>query len=675
MSTFLAPAAAIMGQMRYSRKFTLLALIVFVPMLILTVMLTQRLNEDINNIQREQTGLQYLKQTRQLIQHMGQHRAMMAAYLNGDNSFQPKINDKRRTLDQAFAKLDELDASVGKGFDLGNKLKDLKNQWETIKSSGANMTAPDSFKAHTALLAGILEFNQHVADDSKITLDNEPASAYLGDIIASKLPAALEFLGQGRGLGVSIASKGEITPPQKIKIAVVLDRVNAANSDIRTESGLAMDHDPELKAKIEASVQKSLAAVKILDGFYQTNFMDAASITVKSTDAFQTATNAIDKSFESFDTFMPVLEDRLAIRMASGRHTMWLAVGIAVTILGVVAYLLAGLYISIENSIAATGRAAQRLAGGDLTARLAINTRDEMQNIASSFNSMAEQMQQLIDNIVSSATQLGSASEEVATASQDSAQNIDRQRRETEQVATAMNEMTATVHEVANNAANAASAANKAEHDVQGGLRVVTSTVTTINRLAEEVQKSAAVIKQLESDSQAIGTILDVIKSIAEQTNLLALNAAIEAARAGEQGRGFAVVADEVRTLASRTQQSTIEIEAMIAKLQTQSRNAATTMEEGSKAANASVDQAHQTEQSLQAISAAVSTINEMNTLIASAAEEQSATTEEMNKNVSNIRDLAEQTASGAEQTRGASQELSRLGAELQTLVGRFKIS
>ncbi|MBI3773076.1 MAG: methyl-accepting chemotaxis protein [Gammaproteobacteria bacterium] len=320
-------------------------------------------------------------------------------------------------------------------------------------------------------------------------------------------------------------------------------------------------------------------------------------------------------------------------------------------------------------------QAAQRLAGGDLTTRLTINTHDEMQGIATSFNTMAQQMQQVLEKIVGSAAQLGSASEEVATSSQDSANNIDRQRRETELVATAMNQMTATVHEVANNAAGAATAASKAEQEVRNGLSVVNNTVTTISHLAAEVEKSAGVIKQLESDSQAIGKILDVIKSIAEQTNLLALNAAIEAARAGEQGRGFAVVADEVRTLASRTQQSTVEIEAMIAKLQTQSRSAAATMQEGSKTAETSVSQAHQTEQALQSISASVSTINEMNTLIASAAEEQSATAEEMNKNVSNIRDLAEQTASGSEQTKSASQELSRLGAELQNLVGRFKIS
>lgn len=675
MNAFFAPAAAIMGGMRYSRKFMLIGLIVFVPMLILAVMLTHRLNDEVTNIQHEQTGLQSLKQTRQLIQHLGQHRAMTAAYLNGDASFQPKILDKRITVDATFAKLDELNGNAGAAFDLGNKLNSMKSQWETIKSSSMNMLPPDSFKAHTSLLADVLEFNHHLADNSNISMDSDPASFYLGDIVASKLPTALEYLGQGRGLGVTIAAKAEITPPQKIKIAVVLDRVKAANDDIGTESTLITDHAPELKAKIDTPIQQALESVKALDAFYQTNFMEAATITVQASDVFQTATSAIDKSFEAYDALVPVLDDLYASRIANESKSMWLSTGLTVALLGLMAYLFTGLYISIENSIAQTHQAAQRLAGGDLTARLTINTRDEMQNIATGFNAMAEQMQQVIGKIAGSAAQLGSASEQVSTAAHDSASNIDRQRRETEMVATAMNEMTATVHEVANNATGAATAANKAEQEVQNGLRVVSSTVSSIGRLAAEVEKSAGVIKQLESDGQAIGAILDVIKSIAEQTNLLALNAAIEAARAGEQGRGFAVVADEVRTLASRTQQSTIEIEAMIAKLQTQSRNAAATMQEGSKAAETSVSQAHQTEQALQSISASVSTINEMNTLIASAAEEQSATTEEMNKNVSNIRDLAEQTATGSEQTKEASQELSRLGTELQTLVGRFKIA
>ena len=196
----------------------------------------------------------------------------------------------------------------------------------------------------------------------------------------------------------------------------------------------------------------------------------------------------------------------------------------------------------------------------------------------------------------------------------------------------------------------------------------------SIDELANEVESAASVIQQLASDSDSIGTVLDVIKGIAEQTNLLALNAAIEAARAGEQGRGFAVVADEVRTLAGRTQESTQEIEAMIDKLQSGAKNAVTAMEAGQEKASIGVAQTKQAGEALAAITRAVTTISDMNTHIASSAEEQSATTEEMNKNIININQLADQTANSAQQSTAASAELSKLATDLQNLVSQFKI-
>jgi len=258
--------------------------------------------------------------------------------------------------------------------------------------------------------------------------------------------------------------------------------------------------------------------------------------------------------------------------------------------------------------------------------------------------------------------------------SQDSATNIDNQRRETEQVATAMNEMAATVQEVARNASEAAGAASHADNEAGAGRAVVRETTASIENLAHEVESAAQVVQQLANDSESIGAVLDVIKGIAEQTNLLALNAAIEAARAGEQGRGFAVVADEVRTLASRTQDSTKEIEGMIEQLQNGARNAVEVMENGREKARTGVDQTKQAVQALDAITKAVATINQMNTQIASAAEQQRATTEEMNRNIININQIAEQTATSAIQTTTASDELARLSAQLQSLVNQFKL-
>tara|TARA_R110002167_G_scaffold1581_3_gene7598 strand:- start:5227 stop:6822 length:1596 start_codon:yes stop_codon:yes gene_type:complete len=330
---------------------------------------------------------------------------------------------------------------------------------------------------------------------------------------------------------------------------------------------------------------------------------------------------------------------------------------------------------SIKKQVAEVGRGISLVTQGDLTCRIDVTSKDELGVMAEEFNRFIASQQQLIGYITTSSQEVSASSNHLSGISDDTNRLIAEQHSATDQVATAVNEMSATVQEIARNAVDAAFATKAAEENASDGQRVVSLSIEAIQSLATDVEAASTVIGELEADAENIGTILDVIRGIAEQTNLLALNAAIEAARAGEQGRGFAVVADEVRNLAGRTQKSTTEIQAMIEKLQTRARHAVQVMNQGQEKAQNTVTQAATTGSALLKITQMVSTISDMNTQIASAAEEQSGVTEEINRNVTLISEISERSSTSGHQTATASSQLKSLSNDLLKQVERFKVA
>ncbi|MDX9684011.1 methyl-accepting chemotaxis protein [Pseudomonas protegens] len=423
--------------------------------------------------------------------------------------------------------------------------------------------------------------------------------------------------------------------------------------------GTLLSHHRQLESQlIELSHNNQLEAMQQL---LNTELMDSA----------EKINAVLNQLVEINSHYATVADDDAA---AQYRSAFNLVVGLLVLASALTLLFAWRLIRSITLPIANALRAAEEIAEGNLTRPITVDGSDEAGRLLQAMVTMQEKLRDTLQSISGSAHQLASAAEELNSVTEEGARGLSQQNNEIEQAATAVNEMTSAVEEVARNAVSTSEASKSATTSAGDGRDQVRETVSAIERMSSDVQGTASLIGDLANESRDIGKVLDVIRGLADQTNLLALNAAIEAARAGEAGRGFAVVADEVRALAHRTQQSTSEIERMIGSIQSGTEHAVDSMRNSTERAESTLSIARGAGQSLDTINSAISEINERNLVIASAAEEQAQVAREVDRNLVNIRDLSVQSTTGANQTQAASSELSRLAVDLSNLVTRFKL-
>ncbi len=455
--------------------------------------------------------------------------------------------------------------------------------------------------------------------------------------------------------------------------------VSVYSDDTRAENEQAMMQGvdaivagmADLDRAFDGAQQSAVAQIERTLGRYRDAVVALRDATLAIAKARQEMTVQGAEIVKISDQLYSFQTERLAIESASAR-TMQLGATLLALLLGVLAAWL--ITRQITRPLQATLAEVERIAAGDLTAGVLVTRRDELGVLQQGVQRMGSTLRELIGGIRDGVSQISSAAEELSAVTAQTSAGANNQKSETDQVATAMHEMSATVQEVARNAEEASRAATDADGEARSGDKVVAEAIAQIERLAAEVGRSTEAMGALQNESNKIGSVMDVIKAVAEQTNLLALNAAIEAARAGEAGRGFAVVADEVRGLAQRTQKSTEEIEGLVAGLQNGTQQVAGILNSSRTLTESSVELTRRAGGSLESITRTVSNIQSMNQQIAAAAEQQSAVAEEISRSILSVRDVSEQTANASDETARATVELARLGSQLQAMVSRFRL-
>ena len=433
----------------------------------------------------------------------------------------------------------------------------------------------------------------------------------------------------------------------------------------------AIDGLKDLHAAFGASQQTALSSLETALGAYRSAVQNykAANANIVSARAEMTTqgTDIVTISDKLYDIQL----QRRDAESAQARSLQLISTLLALLV-GIVAAVI--ITRQITRPLRETLAVVERIASGDLSHNIQVTRRDELGVLQQGIQRMGTTLRELISGIRDGVTQIASAAEELSAVTEQTSAGVNSQKIETDQVATAMHEMTATVQEVARNAEQASQAASAADGEARAGDKVVAEAIAQIERLAAEVARSTDAMTHLQQESNKIGSVMDVIKAVAEQTNLLALNAAIEAARAGEAGRGFAVVADEVRNLARRTQESVEETRLVIEQLQSGTQDVVGSMSNSHRQAQGSVEQVGQAVTALRQIGDAVTVISDMNLQIASAAEEQSAVAEEINNNVATIRDVTESLSEQANESARVSQALNSLANQQQGLMDQFRV-
>lgn len=676
MKQLINPAVALMNRLPMLYKFSLISVLFLLPIGGLSWFVMTELNRSVAVMTRGVEGLEQLRHIDRLVDASMDYRDYRApAVTKNEDAIKTLSDDAARKITSV---LDNLTAQT-RSFDVSgawaDQVEGLKSDWQDLRADDNYQTNFDpQFKYFQEFVQKALALLPATIETSGLGQGASRENLLILGLIRETLPEARSVIGQARSYGMFALVDGQVGYALSESFNEIYDGLTNRSSLLSPALTFAADASPALASQSGNALEKVDESLLNVRELLDVNIITPMRLEM----TWQEYDSRISASLASYgelkDAAFDVISTNLNARLEQEVSQRRLIVVALIVVLLFVVYLYVGFFMSVRTAINRFSEAARKVAAGDMTTRISLDNRDELGELTGEFNNMTDRMAELIRSVgqtTSEVDQQAARVKDTAAANRDA---VARQMAESGQINEAMSQMVEAVNEVTQSAHRVADSATAAEQDTETGRGVVSDTVETINRLATEISGAVDVINRVSADSDNISQVLVEIKAIAGQTNLLALNAAIEAARAGEHGRGFAVVADEVRSLSQRTHKSTEEIEGMISRLQSGVKDAVAAMTNSRDVTQATVQKSGEVTEALTRIANGISVIVDMSHQIAQAAEEQSAVSKDVNISVAQIGELGTSTAANAEETLASSQEMSELTASLQRLVEAFKV-
>lgn len=676
MKQLINPAIALMNRLPMVYKFSLISILFLLPIGGLSWLVISELNRSVQTMTRGVEGLEQLQQVDRLVDAAMDYRDYRSpAVIKDESGIKAMSEDAADSVDAALEALLAEKRSFDTSGSWAEQVKALGQEWEALRADENYLGNFDpQFKYYQefvqkaqALLPATIEISglgQGASRENQLILG----------LLTDSLPAARTVIGRARSYGMFALVEGQVGYALSETLNAIYDQLTNRSSLLSPALSVVSESSPAMVARAGDAIRGVDESLMIVRDALDLNVITPMRLDMPWQEYDQLITGQLGHFEQVKSAAFDVVEANLRSRLNSEINQRRLIIIALVAVLLVVVYLYIGFFMSVRTAINRFSQAARSVAAGDMTTHIHLRNRDELGELTTEFNNMTDRIAELIRSVGQTTADVDRQATRVNETAAANSEAVARQMEESGQINEAMNQMVEAVHEVTESAHRVADSAGNAERDTETGRGVVADTVGTINTLATEISGAVEVINRVSTDSNNISQVLVEIKAIAEQTNLLALNAAIEAARAGEQGRGFAVVADEVRSLSQRTHKSTEEIEGMISRLQSGVKDAVSAMTNSREVTEATVQKSGEVTEALDRIANGIAVIVDMSHQIAQAAEEQSAVAKNVNANVEQIGELGKTTAANAKETLGSSREMSELTASLQRLVEAFRV-